>query len=541
MAFWPAVLLARSSERCRGGCAGCSPAAPCCSRRWRCSARAAARCTPRPSMLVLVFALLPGRTRTFAVLVPVGAGVAAAAPAVLRVGDHLHDGAVVPATVHSATVAMFAAAAAVAAVVALGAAVEASSRRAPAAPRCASACARSPRSRSSAVVARRAGRRRQPGARGSESAWHSFKGGYANSDNSGSRLVSGLGSNRYDFYRVALDEFDAHPLLGIGADNFQQQYLAHGRSEETPRYPHSVELRTLTQTGVIGALLALVGPRRGAVRGRARPARPRPARARPSPAAALAGFALLGGARLLRLVLGVRRPGSARVRAARPRLRARAGRTRRRALPPQPAPAASAPESDPARRAPRIGACTAWGRRLGVGGAAALALAAVASLAAPWLSQLEVQSAARIWTSAPQTAYARLDEAAELEPAQRRGVSGRGQHRAALRRTGARRARVLARARAQPRRRVRDARAGGDRLGHGRTRGARSRCSSGPCDWTRANRSPGRRCGRARGRRVSIERAEPLDPAQSSAARVKLMVLFLRQCRNSLDMNDNLR
>jgi hypothetical protein len=121
---------------------------------------------------------------------------------------------------------------------------------------------------------------------------------------------------------VALDEFAAHPLLGIGADNFQQQYLAHGRSDETPHYPHSVELRTLAQTGLIGALLALVGL------GGARWWRPRAACAAPIrsgaswSAAALAGFAYWVGAWLVRLVLGVRRAGGAGVRAARPRLRA---------------------------------------------------------------------------------------------------------------------------------------------------------------------------------------------------------------------------
>jgi len=47
-----------------------------------------------PVMLVLVFALLPGRLRTFAVFVPVAAGIAAAAPVVLRVGNHLRDGSV---------------------------------------------------------------------------------------------------------------------------------------------------------------------------------------------------------------------------------------------------------------------------------------------------------------------------------------------------------------------------------------------------------------------------------------------------------------
>src|SRR5205823_2790271 len=46
---------------------------------------------------------------------------------------------------------------------------------------------------------------------------------------------------------------------GIGADNFAQQYLAHGRSQETPHYPHSVELRMLTETGIVGALLATAG------------------------------------------------------------------------------------------------------------------------------------------------------------------------------------------------------------------------------------------------------------------------------------------
>jgi hypothetical protein len=76
-------------------------------------------------MLVLVFALLPGRTRTFALLVPVAAGIAAAAPAVLHVGDRLSDGAVSTGAVHGATNAMFAAAVVVGLVVALGAALEA--------------------------------------------------------------------------------------------------------------------------------------------------------------------------------------------------------------------------------------------------------------------------------------------------------------------------------------------------------------------------------------------------------------------------------
>jgi tetratricopeptide (TPR) repeat protein len=46
----------------------------------------------------------------------------------------------------------------------------------------------------------------------------------------------------------------------------------------------------------------------------------------------------------------------------------------------------------------------------------ALGLAAVASLVAPWLSERQVQSAASIWSKAPLVAYARLNDAANLNP-----------------------------------------------------------------------------------------------------------------------------
>lgn len=49
-------------------------------------------------------------------------------------------------------------------------------------------------------------------------------------------------------------------------------------------------------------------------------------------------------------------------------------------------------------------------------GCVLLALGCAASLAAPWLSELEVQRAARVWVGAPQTAYASLRDAARLNP-----------------------------------------------------------------------------------------------------------------------------
>jgi O-antigen ligase len=354
-------------------------------------------------MLVLVFALLPGRARTFAVLIPVAAAIAASAPSVLRVGNHLRDGGVVPATLHHAIAVTFASALLAGLVVAGGALLETRGRfsRASAARIRAGVQALA----LAIVVALLIGGLVAAGnpITRIEHGWDSFRGGYGANSRTGSRLVSGLGSNRYDFYRVALDEFVAHPLVGIGADNFQQQYLVRGRSTETPRYPHSVELRTFSQTGLIGASLALLGLAAALL------AAMRASRASSAPradplgrdvaAAALAGFgywAVHGSFDWFWEFAGLGAPAFAMLGLA-------------CALAPASAPSPASASSPAATRMP--------GRRLiAIVAGVLVALAATASLAAPWLSQMEVQSAARVWASAPATAYARLDEAARLNP-----------------------------------------------------------------------------------------------------------------------------
>jgi tetratricopeptide (TPR) repeat protein len=55
-------------------------------------------------------------------------------------------------------------------------------------------------------------------------------------------------------------------------------------------------------------------------------------------------------------------------------------------------------------------------RVLGLAVAGAGVVACALSLTAPWLSQLEIESAARIWTRAPRTADSRLQDAASLNP-----------------------------------------------------------------------------------------------------------------------------
>jgi O-antigen ligase len=395
MAFWPALLLTRE-RRLPWGLRGLLAGGAVLLAEVALLSQSRGSLYATPVMLVLVFALLPGRTRTFAVLVPIAAGIGAAAPAVLRVGDDLRHEAVVPATVHSATIAMFAAAAAVGLVVALGAALE---DRLTLSERTAKRVRSSVRAAAVTllVVAIAGGlvAAGNPVAR-IEKGWQSFKGGYGAGTSSNSRLVSGLGSARYDFYRVALDEFLAHPLVGIGADNFEEQYLVHGRSEETPHYPHSVELRTLVQTGLVGTLLALIGLGAALVAA-ARALRGPDQLARSVAAAALAGFGywvVHGSFDWFWEFAGLGGPAFALLGIACALAPARAG-----------AGARTARDRNPARL-----------RRMAIAAAVLAALAATVSLGAPWLSQLELQSAARIWTRAPQAAYARLREAARLNP-----------------------------------------------------------------------------------------------------------------------------
>jgi hypothetical protein len=88
-------------------------------------------------------------------------------------------------------------------------------------------------------------------------AWGSFKSSEANTGNGTSRFNS-LGSNRYDFWRVALSTAADHPIAGVGAGNFAAQYLERRHSKEQPQYPHSVEMNVVSQTGAIGSLLFLV-------------------------------------------------------------------------------------------------------------------------------------------------------------------------------------------------------------------------------------------------------------------------------------------
>jgi hypothetical protein len=240
-----------------------------------------------------------------------------------------------------------------------------------------------------------------------EHAWRSFadtsESTSASSANS-SRFGS-LGSQRADFWRVGVHEWLAHPLAGIGQDNFAAPYLRLGHTRQEPRWVHSIELRLLVHTGLIGALLFalfLLAMLLAALRGRERD----------GPERAAAGIALLP--LIVWLVHGsldwfwefpvlsvpvfafaAAAMSIAPVAAAgRPTVTAPVAAARRR---PQPG----------ARSIPAV---LRWGVIVAIG------LGSLVAVAIPFAAAREVQRATETWSAQPALAYAQLRSAHDLLP-----------------------------------------------------------------------------------------------------------------------------
>jgi Flp pilus assembly protein TadD len=82
--------------------------------------------------------------------------------------------------------------------------------------------------------------------------WHGFS--QPQTAATGSHFTD-VGSGRYDFWRVALDAVIAHPIGGLGQDNFADYYVTRRRTSEEPQWTHSLEMRLLAHTGIVGFLL----------------------------------------------------------------------------------------------------------------------------------------------------------------------------------------------------------------------------------------------------------------------------------------------
>jgi tetratricopeptide (TPR) repeat protein len=205
-----------------------------------------------------------------------------------------------------------------------------------------------------------------------------------------SRLGGGLETGRYDLWRVAAGEVADHPLLGVGADNFAVDFARERRTHEEPLYPHSLLLRSFSQTGLVGGALflgfigaALVAALRKRRRSDAL------ANAVTSASVVSAVYWLLHGSidwlweipaltasalALLGLASGLRQPPPDRTLS-----------TRRRSAP-------------------------------ALAAAGVLVAAAVGSYTLPGLAALEVERAVQAWPEAPDRAFSRLRLAGRLNP-----------------------------------------------------------------------------------------------------------------------------
>ena len=107
-----------------------------------------------------------------------------------------------------------------------------------------------------------------------------------------SRLASAQ-SNRYAYWRVAVDTFAEHPLRGIGSGGFRQVWVEKRDIRETVNDAHSLYLETAAELGVVGFLLlaAVIGGIVACGRRLARADRD----AAVGPVAALAAFGLHAG------------------------------------------------------------------------------------------------------------------------------------------------------------------------------------------------------------------------------------------------------
>ena len=339
-----------------------------------------------PLALALFVALCPGRVRLLAAIAAVGIGALAASGSVLSVHDD-YSPERLDALLADATGAVLLAALALVAVGVVAAIVDNRVELGPAAARRIGAVAAV-----LVAVALAGGVALYAAAEGSPTtqvgdAWQDFKQGGDSPAAGGSRFTTG-GSNRYDFWTVAWDGFGERPLRGMGAENFQEEYLQRGKSSEQPRYPHSLELGVLYQTGLVGGILLFGGlaAALAAALGTRRAAHPERAVA----AAAVAVFAywlLHASVDWFWEFPALTAPAFAMLGLA----------------------AAVAPRAAGATARRRLGVVPAV---LGVAATVALCL----SFVFPWLAEVEISRATETWRSDPGDAFRRLERADDLNP-----------------------------------------------------------------------------------------------------------------------------
>jgi hypothetical protein len=386
LAFWPAVGLASRREvpwPARASLLACSGvlvelALLSQSRAWL---------VAMPLTLLLYLAVMPQRVRGLVFVVAAGAAVVVARGPLLHMYPALRSGHGISAALHSARLAVFVSACALFVVGALLAVADHALQTR------ASVTRRIHRLVSAALIAgtivallAAAVWVGNPAPR-IHRAWNQFK-GKPSAVGTSSYFTQGFGSNRYDIWRVAAHEISRHPLAGVGSDNFAVDYLRERRSDEEPLYPHSLELKIAAQTGVVGAVLFLAFLVSALIAwARRRPARGLSRSVGAIGVVAFGYWAVHGSVDWFWEIPALGAPAFAFLGIA-------------------------ASTSQPrAPREPQRG----WlmSARIGV---AIVAIAAAASLVAPWFAAEEVRAAAHGWRADPARSFRELNRARELNP-----------------------------------------------------------------------------------------------------------------------------
>ncbi|HMJ96717.1 MAG TPA: O-antigen ligase family protein [Thermoleophilaceae bacterium] len=89
--------------------------------------------------------------------------------------------------------------------------------------------------------------------------WKSFEAGEPTTKQGETSRLRTLAYNREraDYYRVAWDLFKQAPIVGVGGGSFDPRYTADRHEPKHSRYAHSIWLRAISETGIVGLLLLL--------------------------------------------------------------------------------------------------------------------------------------------------------------------------------------------------------------------------------------------------------------------------------------------
>jgi len=85
--------------------------------------------------------------------------------------------------------------------------------------------------------------------------WEAFKANDTTGEDQ-SRYLSISGTGRYTLWQVAAEDFSEHPILGVGAQNWEATYYQEReRPNGFARQPHSLPLEVLAERGIVGGVL----------------------------------------------------------------------------------------------------------------------------------------------------------------------------------------------------------------------------------------------------------------------------------------------